>query len=73
MSKDQPSPSGSDIEKNDGDLKNTEASIDEAPSEQAGDAFEGYVIDRAMEKKMLRKFDVIILREYVNRLNVKQY
>ena len=35
--------------------------VDETSSFGAGDSFEGYVIDKAMEKKMLRKFDVIIL------------
>jgi hypothetical protein len=50
-----PSP---DEEKN---MSTGEGHIDETSSFGAGDSFEGYVIDKAMEKKMLRKFDVIIL------------
>ena len=35
--------------------------VDEASSVEAGDSFEGYIIDKAMEKKMLQKFDCVIL------------
>lgn len=34
---------------------------DEASSVAAGHTFEGYIVDKAMEKKMLRKFDLVIL------------
>lgn len=49
---------GSDEENN---ASPTKGIVEEASSIEAPDNFEGYVIDRAMEKKMLRKFDVIIL------------
>ena len=39
----------------------SKGNVDEASSVGTGDAFEGYIIDRAMEKKMLRKFDFVIL------------
>ena len=35
--------------------------VDDASSVEAGDSFEGYIIDKAMEKRMLRKFDGVIL------------
>ena len=50
-----PSP---DEEKN---MSTGKSHVDETSSFDAGDSFEGYVIDKAMEKKMLRKFDFIIL------------
>jgi hypothetical protein len=56
-SDDKPSP-GSDVEKN---ISPTKGHVDTASSIGAEDAFEGYVIDKAMEKRMLRKFDLIIL------------
>ena len=54
---DKPSP-GSDEERN---ISPTKGHVDTASSIAAGDTFEGYVIDRAMEKRMLRKFDIIVL------------
>lgn len=54
---DKPLPSPDD-QKN---LSPTKGHVDEVSSLSAGDSFEGYVIDKAMEKRILRKFDVIIL------------
>lgn len=55
----KPSPS-SDEEKNLSPSP-SKSHVDEASSVGVGDTFEGYVIDKAMEKKMLRKFDFVIL------------
>jgi hypothetical protein len=49
---------GSDVEK---DISPIKGHVDTASSIGAGDTSEGYVIDKAMEKRMLRKFDIIIL------------
>ena len=56
------SPVASDEEKNDGSMQGRGPQIDETSSVGAADDYEGYVIDRTLEKKMLRKFDFIILR-----------
>lgn len=58
MATDDKTPPSLDEEKHPSPAK---GHVDDASSVQAGDSFEGYVIDKAMEKKMLRKFDIIIL------------
>ena len=55
----EPSPSRSGEEKANFPVKGP--SIDETSSVEAGGTIEEYVIDRAMEKRMLRKFDLVIL------------
>ena len=54
-----PSPGPSDEERNVSPAKAT--ALDDASSVGGLDSFEGYVIDKDMEKKMLRKFDISIL------------
>ena len=54
------SPMASDDEKHDYQSKRT-GSVEETSSEANGDAREAYIIDKALEKKLLRKFDFIIL------------
>ena len=56
-----PSPVASDEEKNVLPTKGTPPNVDEMPSAGIGDAFEGYVIDKDVEKRVLRKCDLIIL------------
>ena len=55
------SPLSSDEEKNGLDTKGTSPSVDENSSVGAGEAIEEYVVDKALEKRMLRKFDLYIL------------
>lgn len=55
------SPMASDEEKNVFPTKGANPSFNEGSSDGVGDAFEGYVIDKAMEKRILRKCDCIIL------------
>jgi hypothetical protein len=36
-------------------------SLDQVPSVDAGETSDGYVVDKAIEKRVLRKFDFVIL------------
>ena len=57
----KPSSVESGEDNKDPDSKPSPSRVEEGSTEDVEDRFAGYVVDREMEKKMLRKFDLIIL------------
>ena len=56
-----PFPLASEEEKNALAVKDTGPNLDETSSVGASDPFEGYIVDKAIEKRLLRKCDLTIL------------